>query len=154
MQHGDPTLFISVCIANYNGMEVIDECLRSVLDQTGGLAVEILVHDDASSDGSAAYIRDRYPQVRLMVSDTNVGFCVSNNRMAAQAKGQYLLLLNNDAALYPDALETLLTEAHRIKQPAILSLPQFDATSGKLVDRGCLLDPFFNPVPNLNPNRQ
>lgn len=154
MQHGDPTPLISVCIANYNGMDVIADCLRSVLDQTGGLAVEILVHDDASSDGSAAYVREQYPQVRLMVSDTNVGFCVSNNRMAAQAKGQYLLLLNNDAALYPDALETLLTEAHRIKQPAILSLPQFDATSGKLVDRGCLLDPFFNPVPNLNPNRQ
>lgn len=153
MQHGDPTPLISVCIANYNGMDVIDDCLRSVLDQMGGLAVEILVHDDASSDGSAAYVREQYPQVRLMVSDTNVGFCVANNRMADQAKGQYLLLLNNDAALYPDALEKLLLEANRINQPAILTLPQFDATSGELVDRGCLLDPFFNPVPNLNPNR-
>lgn len=144
---------ISVCIANYNGMDVIDDCLRSVLDQTGGLAVEILVHDDASSDDSAAYVRDRYPQVRLTVSDMNVGFCIANNRMAAQAKGRYLLLLNNDAALFPDALETLLTEANHINQPAILSLPQFDAGTGELVDRGCLLDPFFNPVPNLDPNR-
>ena len=144
---------VSVCIANYNGMEVIDDCLRSVLEQEGHIAVEILVHDDASTDGSATYIRDRYPDVKLIVSESNAGFCVSNNRMAAAAQGKYLLLLNNDAALYPDALKTLLTEAERLDQPAILSLPQFDAASGNLVDIGCLLDPFLNPVPNRNPDR-
>jgi len=144
---------ISVCIANYNGMEVIDDCLRSVLEQQGRLSVEILVHDDASSDGSADHIRRRYPQVKLIASDGNVGFCVANNRMAAQARGTHLLLLNNDAALYPDALLALLLEANRIGRPAILGLPQYDAGSGELVDIGCLLDPFLNPVPNLNPDR-
>jgi GT2 family glycosyltransferase len=74
--------------------------------------------------------------------------------MAAAATGKYLLLLNNDAALYPDALQTLLAEADRLDRPAILSLPQYDAASGELIDRGCLLDPFFNPVPNLDPTRQ
>lgn len=146
----DITPLISVCIANYNGMEVIDDCLRSVLDQKGHISVEILVHDDASNDGSAAYVRDHYSNVRLITSKSNVGFCIANNRMAAAARGQYLLLLNNDAALFPDALQTLLDEASRLGKPAILTLPQFDATSGTLVDRGCLLDPFFNPVPNLN----
>jgi len=147
------TPLVSVCIANYNGMEVIDDCLRSVLEQKGPITVEILVHDDASSDGSAAYISNNYPDARLIVSENNVGFCVANNRMAAEARGKYLLLLNNDAALYPDALQTLLTEANRLNQPAILGLPQYDATSGRLIDRGSLLDPFFNPVPNLNPTR-
>jgi GT2 family glycosyltransferase len=141
---------ISVCIANYNGMEVIDDCLRSVLDQKGRISVEILVHDDASNDGSDAYVRDHYPDVRLIISEKNVGFCIANNRMAAASSGKYLLLLNNDAALCPDALQTLLDEASRPGKPAIMTLPQFDATSGMLVDRGCLLDPFFNPVPNLN----
>jgi GT2 family glycosyltransferase len=149
---GDGPL-VSVCIANYNGMALIDDCLRSVLAQAGNIAVEILLHDDASSDGSAAYIRDRYPVARLIVSENNVGFCIANNRMAAAAKGKYLLLLNNDAALYPDALQTLLAEADRLDRPAILSLPQYDAASGELIDRGCLLDPFFNPVPNLDPTR-
>lgn len=144
---------ISVCIANYNGMAVIDDCLQSVLAQQGGLNVEILVHDDASTDGSAVYIQERYPDARLIASESNVGFCIANNRMVAQARGKYLLLLNNDAALLPDALQTLLQEANRLEQPAILTLPQYDATSGALVDRGCLLDPFYNPVPNLNPNR-
>ena len=144
---------VSVCIANYNGMAVIDDCLSSVLEQEGHIPVEILVHDDASSDGSVTYIRDRYPDVKLIESTGNVGFCVANNRMAAEAKGEYLLLLNNDAALYSDALQTLLAEAKRLRQPAILSLPQYDATSGNLIDIGCLLDPFCNPVPNSKHER-
>lgn len=145
---------VSVCIANYNGMEVIDDCLRSVLDQAGDLNVEILIHDDASTDDSVKHIRTHYPQVTLICSEANVGFCIANNRMAAAAQGDYLLLLNNDAALFPDALRALLAEAQGLATPAILTLPQYDATSGALVDRGCLLDPFYNPVPNLNPERQ
>lgn len=144
---------VSVCIANYNGMEVIDDCLRSVLEQEGHIPVEILVHDDASSDGSLTYIRERYPDVKLIESPENVGFCVANNRMAAAARGKYLLLLNNDAALYPDALKTLLAEADRLDKPAILGLPQYDAANGKLIDIGNLLDPFLNPIPNQNPDR-
>lgn len=144
---------ISVCIANYNGMAVIDDCLQSVMQQQGDIALEILVHDDASRDGSVAYIRDRYPDARLIVSESNVGFCVANNRMAAEAKGEYLLLLNNDAALYPDALLTLLAEASRLGRPAVLGLPQYDAVTGGLIDIGSLFDPFLNPVPNQNPNR-
>jgi GT2 family glycosyltransferase len=144
---------VSVCIANYNGMAVIDDCLKSVLNQAGDIVLEILVHDDASSDGSAAYIRNRYPTARLIESKTNVGFCVSNNRMVAEAAGEYLLLLNNDAALWPDALQTLLSEAHQLKQAAILGLPQYDATSGELIDIGSMFDPFLNPVPNLDKDR-
>lgn len=145
---------ISVCIANYNGKGLTDACLQSVMNQQGDLAVEILVHDDASTDGSIDDIRRNYPAVRLLASQQNVGFCVANNRMAAEARGKYLLLLNNDATLHPDALQTLIAEATRLARPAILGLPQFDATTGKLVDRGCLLDPFFNPVPNLDQGRQ
>jgi len=145
---------VSVCIANYNGMAVIDDCIRSVLAQQGGVDVEIVVHDDASTDGSSMHIRESYPHVKLIESPSNAGFCIANNRMAAASLGQYILLLNNDAVLYPDALETLLLEAHQFSRPAILSLPQYDARSGELIDRGCLLDPFFNPVPNLNPQRR
>jgi len=144
----DHTPLVSVCIANYNGMGVIDDCLRSVLEQEGRISVEILVHDDASSDSSVDHIRHHYPEVRLIVSESNAGFCVANNRMAAAARGKYLLLLNNDAALYPDALQTLLAEANQIGGPAILGLPQYDANSGHLIDVGSWLDPFLNPIPN------
>lgn len=144
---------ISVCIANFNGMGVIDDCIQSVYAQTGNIEVEILVHDDASSDGSSSYIHEHYPSVTVIDSKENVGFCIANNRMVAAANGKYILLLNNDAALYPDALQSLLAEAKQLSEPAILTLPQYDATSGELIDRGCLLDPFFNPVPNLDPQR-
>ncbi len=144
---------ISVCVANYNGMAVVDDCLRSVQAQTGELAVEILVHDDASTDGSADYIRARYPEVRLVPSAGNVGFCVANNRMVDAARGEYLLLLNNDAVLLPDALASLYHGAREIGRPAILSLPQYDFDSGELLDRGCLLDPFLNPIPNVEPRQ-
>lgn len=140
----------SVCIANYNGAELLAECLDSVLAQQGGLSIEIIVHDDASTDNSLNLLRERYPQVDVLVSEQNVGFCIGNNRMVEHARGEYILLLNNDAALAPDAVQSLLDEALLIGKPAILTLPQLTWEEGTLIDRGCLLDPFFNPILNLD----
>jgi GT2 family glycosyltransferase len=145
---------ISVCIANYNGEHLLRDCIESVLVQSDDQGVEIIIHDDASTDRSLAFLQKNYPKINVIVSEENVGFCISNNRMANVAKGKYLLLLNNDAALASDALHTLLTAQERIAAPCILTLPQYDWISGELVDRGCLLDPFFNPVPNLEPARK
>lgn len=149
-----PTITCSICIANYNGIKLLPDCIQSLLDQQPPLALEIIIHDDASTDGSAKWIRAQYPGIKLIASNENVGFCVANNRMADVAQGRYILLLNNDAALLPDALSTLI-QASEIGLPsAILTLPQYDWDSGELVDRGCLLDPFYNPVPNLDPERR
>lgn len=148
----DPPL-VSVCIANYNGEHMLADCIDSVLAQDGDITVEIIVHDDASPDDSVQLLRDRYPQVELLTSAENVGFCVANNRMVVHARGEYVLLLNNDAALHTDALAQLLAAARAQPGPAILTLPQYDWTTGALVDRGCLLDPFYNPIPNLDPQR-
>lgn len=144
---------VSVCIAHYNGSELIDACIASVREQAGDIACEIIVHDDASTDDSAAHIREKHPDVRLIASPANVGFCVANNRMAAAAHGDCLLLLNNDATLLPDALQSLLAEATRLGRLAILTLPQYDAATGELLDIGSRLDPFLNPVPNRDPAR-
>lgn len=149
----------SICIANYNGEHVLVDCIDSVLAQRGGIPFEIIIHDDASTDASLSLLHERYPQdlfpnIRVIESMKNVGFCISNNRMADTAHGTYLLLLNNDAALVPDALATLLTAAEAQTPQGILTLPQRDWDSGEIVDRGCLLDPFYNPVPNLDPQRR
>lgn len=142
----------SVLIANYNGIGLIADCIESVLAQDCDFEVEIIVHDDASTDGSADFIRSRYPQVTLIESPGNVGFCISNNRMAAAARGEYLLLLNNDATLLPDALRILHERAASLPTPAILGLPQYSAATGELIDIGSRFDPFLNPVPNFSIN--
>ncbi|RMD58958.1 glycosyltransferase [Candidatus Parcubacteria bacterium] len=144
----------SVCIANYNGMSTLAACLDSVRQQDCDFEVEVIVHDDASEDDSVAFIRKNYPEVELLVSDENCGFCVSNNRMVDMARGRYVLLLNNDAVLHTDALRSLYEYAERQDTQGILGLPQYDMQDGRLLDRGSRLDPFLNPVPNLERNRR
>ena len=143
----------SVCIANYNGIGVLEECLASVRAQDFPGTIEIIVHDDASNDGSRKYLENQ-PDVICIFSETNVGFCVANNRMGSIATGDYLLLLNNDAALHPGALAALLNEAVSRSVPAVLTLPQYDYTTDELVDRACFLDPFYNPVPLDRPHTE
>lgn len=144
---------VSVCIANYNGEHMLQECIDSVLAQDTDAEVEIIVHDDASTDGSLDFLDSKYPMLRVIRSETNVGFCIGNNRMVAEARGEYVLLLNNDAALAHDGIRHLLQATDAIGVPAILTLPQHDWETGALVDRGCLLDPFCNPIPNLDSHR-
>ncbi|CDH45671.1 glycosyltransferase family 2 protein [Candidatus Contendibacter odensensis] len=144
----------SVCIANYNGIDFIGTCIDSVLMQDCGFNVEIIVHDDASNDDSVAYIRSHYPQVNLLASAENCGFCVSNNRMADIACGQFILLLNNDARLHPNALQALHQYACHQEKPSVLGLPQHNMENGELFDRGSLLDIFLNPYPNLDAGRR
>ena len=144
-----PAPACTVCIANYNGESLLEACLDSVLSQSLSERLQIIVHDDGSQDRSVMLIKRKYPQVDLLVSSQNVGFCVANNRMVDIARAPYVLLLNNDAALFPDAVKTLLAMAERSDEPAVLTLPQYDWQTGDLVDRGCRLDYFYNPVPNL-----
>ncbi len=143
----------SICIANFNGETVIGPCLESVRKQDFDLPLEIIVHDDASTDASVEFVRTRYPDVILVSSERNAGYCVSNNRMVARARGRYILLLNNDAVLHRDAVRTLFRQAEQHPGPAVLGLPQYDIETGALIDRGSLLDPFMNPVPNLDRER-
>ena len=137
---------ISVCVANYNGEAIIADCIDSILRQVGAPSFEIIVHDDASTDDSLTIIRG-YDEVKLISHGDNVGFCVSNNRMAALARGEFLLLLNNDAQLFDDALATLWEESRKHAGKAILGLPQYDASSKELVDCGLKLDYFSSSVP-------
>lgn len=142
---------ISICIANYNGGDFVLDCLESVYTQAGEFQIEVLVHDDASTDDSLAQIKRRYPQVHTIDSTINTGFCISNNRMVERASGRYLLLLNNDARLRPGSLRVLLAAAEDSKQDCILGLPQCSMIDGAIVDHGYRTDPFLNPIPIMAP---
>lgn len=142
---------ISVCIANYNGDPYVRDCLGSVYAQVGDFTLEVLMHDDHSSDASLGMVREQFPDVVLLPSSTNVGFCISNNRMVAAARGRYVLLLNNDAVLRPGSLERLLRYASDGHEADVLGLPQYTLADGSLLDRGYRTDIFLNPVPILDP---
>lgn len=100
---------LSVIIVNWNTRELLAGCLESVLATTHGLNYEMLVVDNASSDGSAEMVRQRFPQVRLIENDRNVGFAKANNQAIQVSSGRYVLLLNSDTRVHPGALQTLVT---------------------------------------------
>lgn len=94
----------SIVIVSFNTRDVLRECLRSVARESTGLAIEIFVVDNHSSDGSPEMVAEEFPGVRLMRSAVNLGFGAANNLALEAAKGRYLVLLNSDAFLCPGSL--------------------------------------------------
>ena len=94
---------LSVVIVSYNTCALLRNCLRSLQESTG-LALEIIVVDNASSDGSAAMVRAEFPQVILLAQPLNTWYCGGNNIGIARAKAEYVLLLNPDTEVAADAL--------------------------------------------------
>jgi GT2 family glycosyltransferase len=102
---------LSIIIVNWNVKELLDACLQSLLtaaQATPRLAVEIIVVDNASSDGSPQMVRDRFPQVRLIASQENLGYAKGNNVGVGAAQGRYLFLLNPDTFVQLDTLGRLV----------------------------------------------
>ncbi len=97
---------ISVLVVNHNGRDHLRHCLEQLASQAGTYG-EIVVVDNASTDGSAAMVRADFPHCRLLVLDDNIGFGAANNRAAEAAAGELLLLLNSDAWLEAGALPRL-----------------------------------------------
>lgn len=89
---------LSIIIVNYNGKHFFDACLRSVAEHVP-FEHEVIVVDNASSDGSVEYLRNTYPDLKLIESACNLGFTGGNNLGARYAAGEYLLLLNNDTEI-------------------------------------------------------
>ncbi|MDZ7392974.1 MAG: glycosyltransferase family 2 protein [candidate division KSB1 bacterium] len=96
---------LSVIIPNYNTRGLLEGCLRSIFATCARLHVEVVVVDNASTDGSAAMVQSRFPQVRLVQNSQNVGFARAVNHGLNLASGEFLLLLNSDTEVKPGALE-------------------------------------------------
>ena len=97
---------LSVVIVNYNTRDLLRNCLLSLRDST--LPAEIIVVDNASDDGSAEMVAAEFPNVRLLAQTENRWFCGGNNLGISAATGEYVLLLNPDTTVKPDALATLV----------------------------------------------
>lgn len=98
---------LSVVIVNYNARDLLRACLRS-LAASVGVALEIIVVDNASRDGSAQMVQAEFPDVRLMALERNTWFCGGNNIGSAAASADTVLLLNPDTVVAPDALAQMV----------------------------------------------
>jgi GT2 family glycosyltransferase len=100
---------IAVVIVNWNGRRLLGACLDAVFSQTIPPELVVVV-DNASTDGSVDYLRERWPTVRVVALDRNLGVAAGNNagiRTALEARARFILLLNNDADMRPTALVEL-----------------------------------------------
>lgn len=105
-----PLPFVSIVIPNYNGKALLPTCLDALRGQTYPVdSVEVIVVDDASSDGSVEFIGALYPEVRVVALPQNRGFVAACNAGVAAAQGDVLVLLNNDTEAEPGWLEALVT---------------------------------------------
>ena len=102
----DVAPLISVVILNWNGIKVLEQCLSSLKGQTY-VPLEIIVVDNASTDGSVDVVREEFPNVRLIVNERNLGFGGGNNIGIRAATGRYIMMLNNDTRLDPRCIEEL-----------------------------------------------
>ncbi len=105
------TTDLTIVIVSFNTRELTLECLRSVFQETRELTFEVIVLDNASTDGSADAIAEAFPQVRLIRSLENLGFARANNVAAEYAQGQWLLLLNPDTVVLDGAIDKLVAFA-------------------------------------------
>jgi len=95
---------VSIVIVNFNSWNVLRPCLESVYRESSGLSYEVIVVDNASIDGSVERIREEFPGVRLICSETNIGFAPANNRGFGIASGEYILMLNPDTVILNGAI--------------------------------------------------
>ena len=99
---------VSVTIVNWNRAALLAQCLRSVFATPRTVEYEVIVVDNASDDDSVDMVRASFPDVRLIVNETNRGFASAQNQAMRAALGRYVLMLNNDATVEPDTLHTLV----------------------------------------------
>ncbi len=116
---------VSIIIPHWNGIEILSECITSLLE-TKHNSYEIIVVDNASTDGSQSWLKNTHPQIRLIENDKNYGYAGGCNRGALGANGDYLVFLNNDTIQDPNwikYLEILMEKEEMIAavQPKILN---------------------------------
>jgi GT2 family glycosyltransferase len=104
---------LSVVIVNHNVKDFLYQCLRSLEQAARGISVQVIVVDNGSTDGSVAYLEPLFPAVEFIRLEENLGFGRANNLALAQARGDFILLLNPDTLLAERTLEVMLDYMRR-----------------------------------------
>lgn len=105
---------ISVIIVSWNARDYLRDCLDSIRKTGGGCVREVIVVDNASTDGSPQMVAEKFPEARLIQTGENLGFARANNRGIKLATGTYLALVNSDVIVHAGCFQKLLAflDAH------------------------------------------
>jgi GT2 family glycosyltransferase len=131
---------LSIIIVNYNGREHLENCLSSLAQHPPATPHEIVVVDNASTDGSMEAVH-RSPGVRLVALDENVGFSRGNNAGIRASGGELVLLLNNDTLVRPGALDTLVARLDAHPKAAVAGPRLVDANGDPELSFGPMISP-------------
>jgi hypothetical protein len=110
---------ISVITVNYNVKEFVLNLIFSLKKALKNYSYEIIVVDNASQDGSVEFIREKFPEVKLIANNKNVGFGKANNQALAIAQGEYILLINPDAIVREDTFDKMVNFFKRTPQAGL-----------------------------------
>ncbi|MDR2564011.1 MAG: glycosyltransferase family 2 protein [Prevotellaceae bacterium] len=99
----------AIVILNWNGKAFLEKFLHKVVESLSGIDAEVIVADNASSDGSVEMLREKFPEIRLILFDRNYGFTGGYNRAFAEITAEYFLLLNSDVEVTDRWLQPLIS---------------------------------------------
>lgn len=134
---------MDVCtvIVNFNGGSLLGRCIDSLVAEITGCSFEIILVDNASQDNSLAQIDSKYPFVRILRNDTNLGFAQANNQGIICSQGDLILLINNDAEVRKGAIRALVE--------MMLSDPRIGIVGPRLLNPDGSLQYSYGPFPSL-----
>ena len=123
---------LSVIILNYNVRFFLEQCVASVQEALTNIDSEIIVVDNDSSDDSCEMIKSRFPNVKLIKNNSNLGFPKGNNIGVAQAKGDYICILNPDTVVAEDTFDRILAFAEKQENLGIVGCKLIDGSGNFL----------------------
>jgi GT2 family glycosyltransferase len=122
---------VSVVIISFNGIEFIDGCVASVLKSIEGVSGEVIIVDNGSVDGTVELIKKKYPSVRWIQNEKNLGFARAVNQGLGRAAGEFILLLNQDTRIRGRAIPLMMARLKKDKQVGLIG-PKFVGFDGRL----------------------
>jgi GT2 family glycosyltransferase len=125
---------VSIVIVNYNGERYLEGCLRSVLSQEG-IGFETILVDNGSTDNSVTFVRSAFPNIRIVENRRNLGFAAGNNRGVAEARGEFIIFLNNDAKVERNWLRELIEPLESDRADLVSSLVFTEGISSRYYEK-------------------
>ena len=133
---------LAIIIVSYNSRRDLENALRSLMEPPPAVAHEIVVVDNASTDSTAAHVRERWPQVRLIASENNLGFAQANNVGIRNSASELVLLLNPDTLVTGTAVDRLVSVMDGRPDVAIVGPRIVDGRGRAELSFGAMISPW------------